>query len=346
MIFKQFFDNISFTYTYLIANKKGAEACIIDPVLEHIENYLKAIKDLDLKLVKVIDTHVHADHVSGISKLRDKTQCITCMGKSQNASEIVSMEVSDNEKFKIGDLELRALFTPGHTDDSYCFLLNDKIFTGDTLLIGGTGRTDFQNGNAEDQYNSLFNVVLKLDNRMLVYPAHDYKGETVSTIGFERKTNPRLQVKSKQEYVDLMNLLNLPDPKLMDIAVPKNKKQGVSVEIQMQSNGINVRQLKTMIDQKVIKLIDVRENFEIQRDGSIENSLHVPYAQIENFFKNIKLSQPNEKFVLYCHTGQRTYLALQKLKNGNIHHLVGGISNWIEAGEKISLPSSQNTIKK
>lgn len=346
MIFKQFFDNISFTYTYLIANKKGAEACIIDPVLEHVENYLKTIKDLDLKLVKVIDTHVHADHVSGISKLRDKTQCITCMGKSQNASEIVSMEVSDNEKFKIGDLELRALFTPGHTDDSYCFLLNDKIFTGDTLLIGGTGRTDFQNGNAEDQYNSLFNVVLKLDDRMLVYPAHDYKGETVSTIGFERKTNPRLQVKSKQEYVDLMNSLNLPDPKLMDIAVPKNKKQGVSVEIQMQSNGINVQQLKTMIDQKVIKLIDVRENFEIQRDGSIENSLHVPYAQIENFFKNIKLSQPNEKFVLYCHSGQRTYHALQKLKNGNIYHLVGGISNWIKAGEKISLPSSQNTIKK
>jgi len=213
MLFRQFFDTTSSTYTYLIANKKGAEACIIDPVLEHIENYLKAIKDLDLKLVKVIDTHVHADHVSGISKLRDKTQCITCMGKSQNASEIVSMEVNDNEKFKVGDLELRALFTPGHTDDSYCFLLDDKIFTGDTLLIGGTGRTDFQNGNAEDQYNSLFNVILKFDDRILVYPAHDYKGETVSTIGFERKTNPRLQVKSKQEYVDLMNSLNLPNPK-------------------------------------------------------------------------------------------------------------------------------------
>ncbi|RUA20307.1 MAG: MBL fold metallo-hydrolase, partial [Alphaproteobacteria bacterium] len=237
MLFRQFFDTTSSTYTYLIANKKGAEACIIDPVLEHIENYLKAIKDLDLKLVKVIDTHVHADHVSGISKLRDKTQCIACMGKSQNASEIVSMEVSDNEKFKVGDLELRALFTPGHTDDSYCFLLNNKIFTGDTLLIGGTGRTDFQNGNAEDQYNSLFNVVLKLDDSVLVYPAHDYKGETVSTIGFERKTNPRLQVKSKQEYVDLMNSLNLPNPKLMDIVVPKNKKHGVRLEIQMQSNG-------------------------------------------------------------------------------------------------------------
>jgi glyoxylase-like metal-dependent hydrolase (beta-lactamase superfamily II)/rhodanese-related sulfurtransferase len=340
MIFKQFFDNISYTYTYLIANKKGAEACIIDPVVEHIENYLKAIKDLDLKLVKVIDTHVHADHISGISKLRDKTQCITCMGKSQNASEIVSMEVNDNEKFKIGDLELRALFTPGHTDDSYCFILKDKIFTGDTLLIGGTGRTDFQNGNAEDQYNSLFNIVLKLDDRMLVHPAHDYKGETVSTIGFEKKNNPRLQVKSKQEYVDLMNSLNLPNPKLMDIAVPQNKKHGVSVEIQMQSNGINVQQLKTMIDQKVIKLIDVRENFEIQRDGSIENSIHVPYAQIENFFKKIELSQPNKKFVLYCHTGQRTYLALQKLKNDNIHHLVGGISNWIGAGEKVHLSPS------
>jgi len=335
MLFRQFFDKISFTYTYLIANKKGAEACIIDPVLEHIENYLKAIKELDLKLVKVIDTHVHADHVSGISKLRDKTHCIACMGKSQNASEIVSMEVSDNEKFKVGDLELRALFTPGHTDDSYCFLLNDKIFTGDTLLIGGTGRTDFQNGNAEDQYNSLFNVVLKLDDRMLVYPAHDYKGETVSTIGFERKTNPRLQVKSKQEYVDLMNSLNLPDPKLMDIAVPKNKKHGVSVETQMQSNGINVQQLKTMIDQKVIKLIDVRENFEIQRDGSIENSIQVPYTQIENFFQNIELSQSTDQFVLYCHSGQRTYLALQKLKNSNIYHLAGGILNWIETGESV-----------
>jgi glyoxylase-like metal-dependent hydrolase (beta-lactamase superfamily II)/rhodanese-related sulfurtransferase len=335
MLFRQFFDKTSSTYTYLIAHKKGAEACIIDPVLEHIENYLKTIKDLDLKLVKVIDTHVHADHVSGISKLRDKTQCIACMGKSQNASEIVSMEVSDNEKFKVGDLELRALFTPGHTDDSYCFLLNNKIFTGDTLLIGGTGRTDFQNGNAEDQYNSLFNVVLKLDDSVLVYPAHDYKGETVTTIGFERKTNPRLQVKSKQEYVDLMGSLNLPNPKLMDIVVPKNKKHGVPLENQMRSNGINVQQLKTMMNQKKVKLIDVREDFEIQRDGLIEKSIQVPYTQIENFFQNIELSQSTDKFVLYCHTGQRTYFALQKLKNSNICHLAGGILNWIEAGESV-----------
>jgi rhodanese-related sulfurtransferase len=286
-------------------------------------------------LVKVIDTHVHADHVSGISKLRDKTQCIACMGKSQNASEIVSMEVSDNEKFKVGDLELRALFTPGHTDDSYCFILNDKIFTGDTLLIGGTGRTDFQNGNAEDQYNSLFNVVLKLDDSVLVYPAHDYKGETVSTIGFERKTNPRLQVKSKQEYVDLMSSLNLPNPKLMDIVVPKNKKHGVPLENQMRSNGINVQQLKTMMNQKKVKLIDVREDFEIQRDGLIEKSIQVPYTQIENFFQNIELSQSTDQFVLYCHSGQRTYLALQKLKNSNIYHLAGGILNWLEAGESV-----------
>ena len=335
MLFRQFFDTTSSTYTYLIADKKGSEACIIDPVLEHTKNYLKAIKDLDLKLVKVIDTHVHADHISGISKLRDKTQCIACMGKSQNASEIVSMEVSDNEKFKVGDLELRALFTPGHTDDSYCFLLNDKIFTGDTLLIGGTGRTDFQNGNAEDQYNSLFNVVLKLDDSVLVYPAHDYKGETVTTIGFERKTNPRLQVKSKQEYVDLMSSLNLPNPKLMDIVVPKNRKHGVPLEIQMQFNGINVQQLKTMMNQKKVKLIDVREDFEIQRDGLIEKSIQVPYTQIENFFQNIELSQSTDQFVLYCHSGQRTYLALQKLKNSNIYHLAGGILNWVEAGESV-----------
>ena len=229
MIFKQFFDNISFTYTYLIANKKGAEACIIDPVLENVPNYLKTIQDLNLKLVKVIDTHVHADHISGISKLRDKTQCITCMGKSQNASEIVSMEVSDNEKFKIGDLELRALFTPGHTDDSYCFLLNDKIFTGDTLLIGGTGRTDFQNGSSVEQYHSLFDKILKLPDKTLVYPAHDYNGKKYSTIKDEKNNNPRLQVTSAEEYIKIMNNLKLDDPKMMNIAIAANKK-GITLD--------------------------------------------------------------------------------------------------------------------
>ena len=224
MIFRQFFDNISSTYTYLIASRRGAEALIIDPVLEKTDKYIALLEQLELKLVKVIDTHIHADHISGISELRDKTKCITIMGE-QAPADIVTMHVKDNEKIKIENIELTSLYTPGHTDDSYSFLMNDRVFTGDTLLIKGTGRTDFQNGNPYDQYNSLFERLLKLQDDTLIYPAHDYKGEMVSTIGEEKKFNPRLQVSSAQEYAKIMNNLNLDNPKMMDIAVPINRGQ-------------------------------------------------------------------------------------------------------------------------
>ena len=207
MIFKQLFDKISSTYTYLIASKKGREALIIDPVLENVERYIVLLKELDLKLVKVIDTHIHADHISGIAELRDQTNCVTIMG-DKTPVDIVSMQVSDEELIKTDGLELRALFTPGHTSESFSFLMNDRVFTGDTLLIRGTGRTDFQNGDPKDSYNSIFNKLLKLPDETLVYPAHDYKGDTVSTILEERKFNPRLQVKSADEYIEIMNNLN------------------------------------------------------------------------------------------------------------------------------------------
>ncbi len=221
MIFKQFFDNISSTYTYIISSGKGREALIIDPVLEKVEQYIKLLNELDLKLVKVIDTHIHADHISGIGELRKKTKCITLMGERAPA-DIVSMYVKDNEKIKIEKIELKTLYTPGHTDDSYSFLMNDRVFTGDTLLIKGTGRTDFQNGDPYDSYNSIFERLLKLPEDTLIYPAHDYKGEKVSTIGEEIKFNPRLQVSSAEEYANIMNNLNLSNPEMMDIAIPKN----------------------------------------------------------------------------------------------------------------------------
>ena len=228
MIFKQVFDHKSSTYTYLIASSMGREAIIIDPVLENVESYIKLLDELDLRLVKVIDTHIHADHVTGASKLKDLTKCLTIMGEHTPA-EAVEIKVKDEEYIKLDNLKIRAMYTPGHTSDSYSFLLNNYLFSGDTLLINGTGRTDFQNGNAKDSYNSIFNKLLKLPEETLLYPAHDYKGERVSTIGKEKKLNPRLQVKSVDEYIDIMNNLNLKKPVKIETNVSKNIKLGALV---------------------------------------------------------------------------------------------------------------------
>ena len=223
MIFNQFFDNISYTYTYLISSGKGREALIIDPVIENTNEYIKVLKNLDLKLVKVIDTHIHADHISGLNELGKRTKCSKIMGE-HSSSEVVDIYAKDNEKIKIENIELISMYTPGHTDCSYSFLMNDRVFTGDTLLIDSTGRTDFQRGSSYDAYDSLFNKLLKLPEKTLVYPAHDYNGKKHSTIENEKNNNPRLQVSSPDEYAEIMNNLKLEDPKVMDIAVPANKK--------------------------------------------------------------------------------------------------------------------------
>ena len=225
MIFKQVFDKKSSTYTYLIASSKGREALIIDPVLDNVEDYIKLLTELDLKLVKVIDTHIHADHVTGASKLKDKTKCLTIMGENTPANS-VEIKVKDEEVIKLDHLNIKALYTPGHTSDSYSFLMDKYLFSGDTLLINGTGRTDFQNGNSKDAYDSIFNKLLKLPEETLLYPAHDYKGEKVSTIGKEKKQNPRLQVSSVDEYVDIMNNLNLKKPTEIETNVSRNINLG------------------------------------------------------------------------------------------------------------------------
>ena len=225
MIFKQVFDDKSSTYTYLIASSKGREALIIDPVLENVDEYIKLLKQLNLKLVKVIDTHIHADHVTGASKLKDITKCSTIMG-DHTPAEAVEIKVKDDEYINLDHLKIRAMYTPGHTSDSYSFLMDNYLFSGDTLLINGTGRTDFQNGNPKDAYNSIFNKLLKLPEETFLYPAHDYKGEKVSTIGKEKKQNPRLQVNSVNEYVEIMNNLNLKKPTEIDNNVTKNIRLG------------------------------------------------------------------------------------------------------------------------
>ena len=225
MIFKQLFDTKSSTYTYLISSGKGREALIIDPVIENVNEYINVLKELDLKLVKVIDTHIHADHITAASKLKDITKCSTIMG-DHSPAESVEIKVKDNELIDLDNLKIRAIYTPGHTSDSYSFLMNNHLFSGDTLLINGTGRTDFQNGNSKDAYNSIFNKLLKLPDETFLYPAHDYKGEKVSTIGKEKKLNPRLQVKSVDEYIDIMNNLNLKKPVEIEINVSRNIKLG------------------------------------------------------------------------------------------------------------------------
>ena len=336
MLFRQLFDSISSTYTYLIASRKGGEALIIDPVLEKTDHYIKLLEQLELRLVKVIDTHIHADHISGIAELRDRTKCVTLMGEKAPA-DVVSMHVNDNEKVKIEGIVLTALYTPGHTDDSYSFLMNDRVFTGDTLLIRGTGRTDFQNGNPYEQFHSLFDRLLKLPENTFIHPAHDYKGDLVSTIGEEKKFNPRLQVSSAEEYAQIMNNLVLENPKLMDVAVPTNKKMGMSLDQQKQLNGLSVQEIKKIINDKNYLLIDVREDSEIKRQGSIDGSIQVSYNKLPDYLHRKRRELSNSKLVFYCAVGERSALAVQLCQSYNFknaNHLIGGINKWKEE-EKI-----------
>src|SRR5947209_1065984 len=259
MLFRQMFDSVSGTYSYLLASRPGGEALIIDPVLEKAGRYIQLLRELNLRLVKAVDTHLHADHVTGLAELRDRTHCITVMGE-QTKADVVSMRVDDGDKIQIEGVTLEVLYTPGHTDDSYSFVMADRVFTGDTLLIRGTGRTDFQNGDPRAQYESIFGRLLKLPDATLVYPAHDYKGDTVSTIAEEKAFNPRLRVKSVDEYAELMNNLKLPNPKVMDVAVPANIRVGLHQdEIAKRGWAVTAGEPEAM--QNAV-LVDLREQAE------------------------------------------------------------------------------------
>ena len=336
MIFRQLFDQTSGTYSYLLASRRGGEALIIDPVLEKVERYLQLVRELDLKLVKAVDTHMHADHITGLGALRDKTQCITVMGE-QTKADVVSMRLADGDKLTIEGLSLDAIFTPGHTDDSYSFIMADRVFTGDTLLIRGTGRTDFQNGDPRAQFESLFGRLLKLPDTTLVYPAHDYKGDTVSTIGEEKVYNPRLQVKSVDEYVSLMNGLNLPNPKMMDVAVPANMKVGLhQEEIARRGWAVSAQAALTLAAAPDVALIDLRERSERERHGVIPGALHVPYTALQ---ENIaaggmlhELAKSTGKRLLFCCAfGERSAMAVQAAQDAGLAsacHIQGGMAAW------------------
>ncbi|MBB4230107.1 MBL fold metallo-hydrolase [Rhizobium mongolense] len=339
MIFRQLFDSVSGTYTYLIASRKGGEALIIDPVLEKVDRYLKLVEELDLKLVKAVDTHLHADHITGLGALRDRTHCVTVMGE-QTLADVVSMRVTEGDRVAIEGLSLDVLYTPGHTDDSYSFLMNGRVFTGDTLLIRGTGRTDFQNGNPLQQYDSIFNKLLKLPDETLVYPAHDYKGDTVSTIGEEKRFNPRLKVRSADEYADLMNNLKLPNPKMMDVAVPANIHIGLHQdEIARMGWALSAAEALALNGRPDIAIVDLREKGEREKHGTIPGSLHAPYPDLqENISTGGMLHELAEatgkRIVFYCAFGERSAMAVQAAQDAGLAsacHIEGGIDAWKKA---------------
>ena len=344
MIFRQLFEATSGTYTYLLASRRGGEALIIDPVLEKVDRYLQLIRELDLKLVKAIDTHLHADHITGLGALRDRTRCITVMGE-QSSVDVVSMRIADGDRLGIEGISLDVAYTPGHTDDSYSFIMPDRVFTGDTLLIRGTGRTDFQNGDPRAQYEFIFNRLLRLPDETMLFPAHDYKGDTVSTIGEEKRYNPRLQVKSIDEYVALMNNLNLSNPKMMDVAVPANMRQGLAQqEIARRGWAVTAEQARDLIGRRDIVLIDLRERTEREKHGVIQGSLHAPYPDLQG---NIQAggmlhelaSATNKRLVFYCAFGERSAMAVQAAQDAGLAtacHIHGGIDAWKKADGPIT----------
>jgi len=350
MIFRQLYDQVSSTYSYLLASRSGGEALIIDPVLEKVERYIHLLQELDLKLVKAVDSHLHADHITGLGALRDKTHCVTVMGE-QTKADVVSMRVADGDKLTIEGLALDVLYTPGHTDDSYSFIMPDRAFTGDTLLIRGTGRTDFQNGDPRAQYHSIFERLLKLPDTTLVYPAHDYKGDTVSTIGEERAFNPRLQVKSVQEYVDIMDNLKLANPKMMDVVIPANMKVGFhQEEIASRGWATTPKQAIGIVGQPDVVLIDLRERSERDRQGIIPGSLHVPYPSLQESISSggvlHELAKSGSKRLLFfCAFGERSAMAVQAAQDAGLSsscHIQGGIDAWKKAGGIVNaLPLGQ-----
>ena len=340
MIFRQLFDSVSGTYTYLLASRAGGEALILDPVLEKVDRYCQLLRELDLKLVKAVDTHLHADHVTGLGELRDRTHCVTIMGE-QSKADIVAMRVSDSDKVTIEGLSLEVIYTPGHTDDSYSFLMGDRVFTGDTLLIRGTGRTDFQNGNARAQYESIFNRLLKLPDETLVYPAHDYKGDTVSTIGEEKRYNPRLQVRSIEEYVELMGNLKLPNPKMMDVAIPANMHVGLhQEELEKEGRALSAVEAIRTLGRPDVLLVDLRENNERAKHGMLEGALHAPYPSIEESLQPGGMlrevaAATGRRIVFFCAFGERSAMAVGAAKQAglaNTAHIAGGIDAWKKAG--------------
>ena len=230
MIFRQLFEPVSSTYTYLVGCEQTGQAALIDPVLESVERDLNLVRELGLTLASTMETHIHADHVTGAGRLRAFSGSKAGFPAASGA-DFVDFTITEGSPLSVGQLQLRPIYTPGHTDDHHAYVVDSegasRVFTGDALLIEGCGRTDFQNGDAATLYRSVHNKIFALGDETLVYPAHDYNQRFVSSVAQERARNPRLGGgKSVEEFVAIMGALNLPRPKKMDVAVPANRQCG------------------------------------------------------------------------------------------------------------------------
>ncbi len=361
MIFKQLFDPETATYTYLIGDPHGKEAVIIDPVNTHIDNYLKLLQELGLQLKYALETHVHADHITAGGLLRQRLGVQTAVSELCGA-ETADIQIQDGDIFTFGDnQQITAIATPGHTPGSISYLWRDHVFTGDSLLIGGCGRTDFQGGDASSLFDSITQRLFTLPDETLVYPGHDYQGRRVSNIIEERTTNPRLANKSRQQFIDIMANLKLPKPRLIEEAVPANRfcgldenqrhdaiaatpsnpplRQTTSIqdlvaEVKQQITEVSVATAKQLLAAGNIVLVDTREESEFAA-GYIENALLLPRGVLEFKLGNTpELSDKNKAVLLYCRSGNRSALAakaMQQLGYTNVLSMAGGYEAWIKS---------------
>jgi len=312
MIFKQLFDGESSTYTYLLADNETKEGVIIDSVKENIERDLQLINELGVKLLYTIETHIHADHITATKQISESTGAKT-VAPWMSEVPCADILIKDGETLKFGKYQLKAIYTPGHTNTCMSYLVEDKVFTGDALFIRGTGRTDFQSGSAKDLYSSIKNKLYSLPDNTLVYPGHDYKGRTVTTIGEEKLFNPRINIHSSQEdFINKMNSLNIANPKKIHEAVPANLKCGSSDHV----------------------YIDVR-SLDEHNSGSIPGAICIPHEKIS---ENLSQIPKDKEVILFCRSGKRSAKAKEELvKHGykNIKEIEGGFVAWSESGKPI-----------
>ena len=345
MFFKQLFDPASSTLTYLIADDASHEAVLIDPVVEQVERDVRLLREHGLRLKYTLETHVHADHVTAAHALKHATAAQTAVCRDCNAQGYDRL-LGDGAVILFGNEEILTIATPGHTPGSVSYLWRDRLFTGDTLLIGGCGRTDFQNGSAEALWHSITEKLFKLDEQILVYPGHDYKGRRVSSIGEEKRFNARLAGKTRDEFLSTMKDLNLPMPARIHEAVPSNLGAGAdqpavvraserwaALENRVEVQSVSARQLAEALRAPGIHLLDVRTPAEFE-GARIAGAVNVPLGQLDPAGLLARIGADAPVYCV-CQTGTRSQLAAAALRSAGftrVVHVDGGTNAWAMAG--------------
>jgi glyoxylase-like metal-dependent hydrolase (beta-lactamase superfamily II)/rhodanese-related sulfurtransferase len=331
--------------SYLIGCADTCIAALIDPEISQVDRYLSLAARDGLRIRYLIDTHTHADHFSATQQLAQQLHVPVVMYRDSPAP-FVDMRVGDGETLIIGKLRLRVLHTPGHTSNSMCLIASDRVFTGDTLLIGGTGRTDLPSGDPAALYDSLFNRLLRLDPALKVYPAHDYKGRSHSTIGQELADNPRLKAASRDAFIQMMSALNLSMPTHITEALRTNMCGGKTVSQMLTEAAasvpfIAIEELRARLEagDADLILLDVRER-EAFDSGHVAGARHLPRGQLE-LRVNEELPDPTRRIVCCCEFGRISTLAAATLHAMGFQRAIaldGGMKNWREAGYPVTTP--------